>query len=198
MILICSNVFGDFDAVNALTQPINRAYAVANNCDFLVDTEKRCGKDAKSFWWEKIAFLRTLLSSRAEGDMIVWLDVDSIIQSKAVIADILTADKDFGMVPIYNGEVQQKWYNAGVIAMRNNAIVRNFVETVWSRRKKDQDDEIAIAIELPKSMVRFLALDPKWNCWENNKHLVSEPSILTFHGIYPTSAKVAAIQSSIG
>lgn len=195
--LICSNIFGDFTSVDAITRPINSAYAAANDCDYVVDTQKRCEDDI-SFWWEKIAYLRTVINTRGEGDLIIWIDADSIIMPSAVINNILPPNKEFGMVPIYHGmNCSEKMYafNAGVIAMKNTESVRYFMESVWDRRFINKDDETAMLAELPNSGLLFCELNPKWNCWQNNVKLVTEPAIKTFHGIYPASAKVDAINS---
>jgi len=195
--LICCNVFGNYNEVNQLTQPINQNYADNHNCDFLVDTHKRCDKTVKSFWWEKIAFLQAILQTRNENDLIVWIDADSLIQSDTDINHILEDDKELGMVPIYAGKNNaqiQNWYNAGVIAMKNTEEVRKLMDSVWERRTIDQDDETAIIHELDKTKIKFQDLKPEWNCWKNNEHLVEKPKIKTFHGVYPFEAKVSQIK----
>lgn len=195
--LICSNVFGEFGPVSALSQPVNSAYATAHDCDYVLDTQTRAS-DGKSCWWEKIAFLRETLPTRDEGALVVWVDVDSLLQGGADIAQILRAGKNFGMARVYggiNGLEKLPWFNAGVIAMLNTADVRALLDEVWARRNIDQDDEQALCAALPASGVNFQELDPKWNCWSNNRALVPTPAIVTFHGIYPATAKVAAMQA---
>lgn len=174
------------DLFNA-TAPINKTYAKKIGFEYIVDNNKRC--PIRTHWWEKIAWLKELLSTLEDGDMVVYIDCDAVI----VDGDLKLAlhdNAEYGMVQMrhgFGGSEIANWYNAGVIMMLNTKTVRDFLQRVWDRN--DDNDERSINAELKSknytigNTKHICSLDTGWNCWDNNTHLTEEIYIKSWHGI---------------
>ena len=170
-----------------LTGPINKKYAEKNGFEYIVNNIQRCFN--RKVWWEKIAWLITLLPTLEDGTLVIYEDCDSInIGGNLKLA--LHDELEYGMVQLRGGlENTQlmKWYNAGVIILLNTPDVRAFLNRVWNRN--DETDETSINRELQQlnytigKSKSICSLDVEWNCWKNNEHLCKDIFIKSWHGM---------------
>lgn len=170
-----------------ITGPINKEYAEKNGFEYISSNIKRCTD--RNYWWEKISWLRELLPTLDEGDMVVYVDCDSLCLS----GDLKSALHDgceYGMVQMrhgFGGSEIADWYNAGVIMMLNTFTVRDFLKRVWNRN--DENDERSINKELKYLNYKIgnskpiCSLGTEWNCWDNNINLTDDICIKSWHGV---------------
>lgn len=170
-----------------LTSTINQAYAQKIGFEYISNNQRRCSN--RAVWWEKIAWLMELTSTVEDNTLIAYEDCDSINLG----GDLKTAlhdNKEYGMIQLRGGLGNSQllgWYNAGVIILLNTPDVRSFLQRVWNRN--DDTDETSINKELKSLNGRIgnsksiCSLEPSWNCWHNNEHLVTDIYIKSWHGI---------------
>ncbi len=168
-----------------LVSPVNKAYAEKNDFEYITSDIKRCPD--RNIWWEKIAWLKELLSTLEDGAMVVYMDCDSI----SLAGDPKTAlVGEYGMVSLRTGLNRSQiagWYNAGVIMMLNTPDVRAFFQRVWDRN--DATDETSMNLEIKAlhgtigNGKAVYGLGVEWNSWDNNNHLVPGECIKSWHGV---------------
>ena len=178
-----------------LTSPINKAFAEKNGFEYISDNTKRCSD--RKVWWEKIAWLKELLSTLQEGDLVIYEDCDSI-NLNGDLKSALHEGYEYGMVQLRGGLGNNQllnWYNAGVIIMLNTQNVRNFLQKVWDRA--DNTDEDSINKELKSlngnigNSKPICSLGVEWNCWSNNQQHTNNINIKSWHGVdYNTKVKL--------
>ena len=170
-----------------LTSPLNKAYAEKVGFEYISNNEKRCPE--RQVWWEKISWIKYLLSTLSDGDLVIYEDCDSI-NIGGDISTALHTGTEYGMVQLRGGLGNNQllnWYNAGVIIMINTPNVRNFLNNVWNRN--DDTDETSINKEL-KSLNMTIgnskpicSLDTRWNNWHNNEQHTTDFYIKSWHGM---------------
>ncbi len=140
--------------------------------------------DAASTHWEKVALWKELLPRCDENSLLISSDTDVLWLGDADITTIMPKYADIGMVRLVNrGSAQpHNWYNSGVVALRNTAPTRDWLELLWQMRKESISDEIGMSY-IGFSFLRLFPLDHKWNCWQNNLHMVETPVARSFHGV---------------
>ena len=179
------------------SRAINQPYAEKCGFEYISNTTRRCPE--RGVYWEKIAFIREILSTVEEGSLIIWEDSDSLNICDD-LKTVLPTGGIFGMVQMRAGLGGRKlinWYNAGFLAMINCADVRDFLKRVWEYDLPTDEDAINAELKHTDKVIgndkRISGLDIKWNCWQNNLALCPSPSIRSFHGILG-SQKLAAMK----
>ncbi len=186
----------EYRDILASVQTVNHAYASKFGFEYMNDVSRLGSVDCKS-GWEKLAFISSFLATVNDGSLVIWEDADSLNIGNEDPTGILSLDNSIGMVRMYGGlrnmtPVNNR-YNSGVIAIRNSDSVRKlFVKLLASSAV---DDESAFALE-SKAGLKISDLDPKWNCWNNNKHLCEAPVIISWHG-YNITDKLKLIQDQL-
>jgi hypothetical protein len=199
--IITQHYTTEHQALFNLISPVNKAFALKNGFEYITDNTKRCPE--RQVWWEKIAWLQTLLSTLEDGTLVVWEDCDAI----NIGGDLKTAlhpGYEYGSVHLRGGlnssEIRD-WYNSGVIFMLNTPDVRAFLKRVWDRN--DPTDETSINKELASlkntigNSKSVCSLSVEWNSWRNNEHLTSTPFIKSWHGM-KYEEKLIVIKAYIG
>ncbi len=167
-----------------LSAPINKKYADRYGFEQIVDYKKRCFDRFVS--WEKIAYLNEVLSSVEDDSLVVWVDSDCLLIGNEDLHTILPQDKLIGMVQLRGGIGSQRittWCNAGVIAMKNTKIIREFFANVWNRNTRTDEAAINAELEHLGKTIPFISLNAKWNCFKNNAQFCQQPIIQSFHGM---------------
>ena len=87
------------------------------------------------------------------------------------------------------GSQKQKWFNSGVIIMRNTTEVRKFWIDVFNTNTSEDEIGIHQILKNKDGYYEFspgkavYSLDIAYNVWNNNVKLCSEIYIRTFHGM---------------
>jgi hypothetical protein len=184
-----------FDLVNQK----NLLYSVKNGFDYILNSSRRYPE--KAFYWEKIAWINELLSTTPDNSLIVYEDIDSI-NIGGDLVNALPSGYDMGMVQLrggLGGTQKQKWFNSGVIIMKNKPEVRKFWVDVFNTNTPE--DEIGIHQVLQNvngnyeysTGKQLYSLDIEYNVWSNNLNLCKEIYIRTFHGM-AIDSKISQIQ----
>ena len=170
-----------------LSVPINKAYAAKYGFQHLVDNTVRCAD--RAFYWEKIAYINSVLPTLDNGSLVVWVDADSLCIGNEDLNNIMPSSAILGMVPLRGGLGGKKvvnWYNSGTIAMINSPAVQTFFINVFNLNTTKDEDAIMEQLKLCAynvGNVPIFNLDPKWNGWLNNVAICPNPVIKTFHGL---------------
>ena len=187
-------------AMMEMSKSFNKPYSDKFGFEYVLDSTRRCND--RSVYWEKLAFIIEFLKTAEEGSLVVWEDVDSLNIGDEDIRNILKDGQIFGMVQMMAGLNHMKpikWYNAGVIALINCKIVRDFLDLVWATNLKTDED--GLNQELKKLGFSLggkpVAIEPKWNCWSNNNHLCSNPVIKSWHAMVDFNEKIQAMRDFI-
>jgi hypothetical protein len=167
-----------------LTTNSTKKYATNNGFEYIVSDKVRCTgeKATQHLGWEKIAWLNEFLPTIEDGSLVVYADCDSIFLS-GDLTKALDASYEMGMVKLrggLGGKEIVSWFNTGVIVLINTSNVRDYLLKIWNMN--EVNEEIAIKKESSSNSLIY-SLNPEWNCWNNNQHLVSSPFIKTFHGM---------------
>lgn len=180
-----------------LTNQINKSFAEKNGFEYIENGESLCPD--RKIWWEKIAWLNKLLPTLPDDTLVVYEDCDSI-NIGGDLTKALHDSFEYGMVQLrggMGGSEIVKWFNCGVIIMKNTPDVRAFLERVWNRN--DDTDETSINKELQSlgntigKSKSICSLDVEWNTWRNNEHLTTNINIKSWHGM-SYSDKITAIK----
>ena len=181
--VIAQHVSPNQSSLLDISAPINAAYCKKYGFDYLKDVSLLCPNDHMIPGREKLTYIIKLLKNLTDGLQVIWLDADVLIVGRESFS---AATADISMVRIYHGKNKSTEHatrcNSGVIVMRNTKSVRDLFAAVLSGNY--MTDEEGLAKCLPSSGCSFKALDPKWNCWHNNRHLVKSPNVLAFHSCH--------------
>ena len=184
--------------------PFNKAYALKHGFEYIISDFKRRLPD-KPLNFEKLGFLKEKLPRIADGSLVIWADADTIFSGEESIEKALPENGVIGMVPTLHGVDKRQprnWFNIGVVAMKNNATIRNFIDRVLLRTK-ETNDEWAWMAELQENHwslgdgITMSKLDYKWNCWPNNEHICKTPVAVSWHGHKGVNTKLAGMKNFI-
>ena len=154
--ILLQHASGDSIPLLELAAPIN-----ARGVDYRA-TYGLLQKD-RSPHWDKIVVIRNTLLHAREGELVAWLDADTLRLDTAPFA--LSAGFDLGMA--LN---RRRHFNTGVIVMRKTLPVRQFFDKVWHDGPKQYHwvrlyDQCVI--NLFRKDLPIEELDSAWNFWPN-------------------------------
>lgn len=115
-----------------LARTINEDYCKEHGYTFVVRTS---GYDDIPPWWRKVFLLRDLMDDYPQVDYYMWMDSDAAFVKQRYIPIGTLFDERDGILHIGKDPVPEHSgvYNAGVFAIKNNSLGREFVKDWVSR-----------------------------------------------------------------
>lgn len=151
--------------------------------------------------WEKIAALQAACRISEDGRLIVYRDADTLQAGDEAPEAMLPAGFVAGMCGhrfvTDAAAARPRWWQTGVIAVRNCADVREWLSRAWALWPLPKNladvhpmhDERALNAALVTGgghrLLEVFELPPRWNCWGGNLAALDvEPvQIMAWHGM---------------
>ncbi len=179
---------GSYAALLALSHEQHQWYAEAHKMLFLTFHTQF---NPSPFGWTAAnkAMLRTFLQEIDEGDLVILLDADTLIQDNASPYSVMPEWADMALLGC------REWVNTGVLFMRNSPALRMFWKDVFSRGPVSEvnnmiDPRVRERLSDTLCQVKVFYLDDSWNWFDKYQGAArkvccpkEQAHVLAWHGM---------------